>query len=310
MTEVLTAPPPGAAPLPGQPVAAEPPPSDAPTRAAFFTTGTALTILGALLLGFLLDATVVGQIRHDRDRQVAYAQFRYDLANGTAPTGSLDSDGKPVAAGRPVALLEIPDIGLREVVSYGTTSSVLIAGPGLRRDTPLPGQASTSVIFGRRALYGGPFRYINQLTENSAITVTTGQAVSRFKVIDVRHAGDPVPQELIDSPASLVLITSDGSAYLPQDVVRVDAVLVDPARVQPEGPVGAAVPADRELASDPSGWIPLVFWGQALVLAAIAVTWLRSRWGVRQSWLVGVPVLLVLGLAIADTAVRLLPNVM
>ncbi|MFD0638850.1 hypothetical protein ACFQ9X_52050 [Catenulispora yoronensis] len=74
-----------------------------------------------MMVGFLADATVVGKLRHDRDRQVGYAALRYNLANGTTPTGALDVDGKPVAEGAPVALLQISSIGLREVVRYGST---------------------------------------------------------------------------------------------------------------------------------------------------------------------------------------------
>ena len=69
-------------------------------------------------------------------------------------------------------------------------------------------------------------------------------------------------------------------------------------------------PSDEALASDPTAWMPLVLWAQALVLAAIGLTWARLRWGARQAWLVGVPTLAALGLAVADQVARLLPNLM
>lgn len=284
--------------------------SAAERRASFLSLGTALTILGALMVGFLADAAVVGRLRHDRDRQVAYATLRYGLADGSTPTGALDVDGKPVAEGTPVALLAIGSINLREVVKYGTTPSDLMGGPGLRRDTVLPGQAGSSVIMARRALFGGPFQYIDQLQPGLQFTVTTGQGESTFKVVDVRGPGDPIPPEFSTAPARLVLVTTSGNPYLPQDLLRVDAVLVDDTHVLPTGSVAAPQPGDDALATDRSAWMPLVLWGQALVLAAAAVTWLRVRWGGRQAWLVGSPVLLALGLAVADTAARLLPNVM
>jgi hypothetical protein len=280
------------------------------SRTPWLSVGTALTILGAVLTGCLLDAVAVGDLRHARDRQVAYAHFRYDLAYGTAPTGALDVNGKPAVPGTPVALLEIPNLGIREVVGYGATSSELMAGPGLRRDTVLPGQTGRSVILGRRLLYGGPFQYIGQLQYGDPIIVTTGQAVSHFKVVDVRRPGAAIPPEFLNAPASLVLSTASGNAWAPSDVLRVDAVLDNDKNALPDGPVGAAYPDDQALASEGSAWVPLVFWGQALVLAAVAATWLRVRWGTRQSWLIGVPVLAALGFAVADTAFRLLPNVM
>jgi len=284
--------------------------SEPKRRASFLSVGTALTILGALMVGFLADAAVVGRLRHDRDRQVAYAELRYALADGSTPTGALDVDGKPVAEGTPVALLEIRSLNLREVVRYGTTPSDLMSGPGLRRDTVLPGQAGGSVIMGRRALFGGPFQYIDQLQPGLQFTVTTAQRANVFRVVDVRRPGDPIPPEFSAAPARLVLVTTSGNPYLPQDLLRVDAILVNDKDVQPTGPVARPQPGDDALATDGSAWMPLVLWGQALVLAAAAVTWLRARWGGRQAWLVGSPVLLALGLAVADTAARLLPNVM
>lgn len=283
---------------------------DSKRRTAYLGLGTAATILGALMIGFLADAAVVGRLRHDRDRQTAYAALRYNLANGTTPTGALDTDGKPVAEGTPVALLEIGSIGLREVVRYGSTPADLMSGPGLRRDTVLPGQAGSSVIMGRRALYGGPFQYIDQLQPGLQFKVTTGQGASVFKVIDVRRPGAPIPPEFQSAPARLVLVTTSGNPYLPNDLLRVDAVLVDDRDVLPTGSVSRPQPGDQAESTDRSAWVPLVLWGQGLCLAAAVVTWLRLRWGGRQAWLTGSPVLLALGLAVADTTVRLLPNVM
>ena len=279
-----------------------------PTAAA--SAGTALTILGTFLLGFVADTAVIGRIRHDRDRQNEYAHFRFDLANGTAPLGALDVDGNPTRPGTPVAVLQIPGIGVHEVVDYGTSSSILMSGPGLRPDSVLPGQVGGSVIMGRRALYGGAFRNIGELRPGESIVVTTGAGISDFKVVDVRRPGDKIPAEVVAAPASLVLMTAGGGAYLPHDLLRVDAVLVDPKTAQPAGPVAGVPDDDKPLAGESEAWIPLVLWGQGLVLAAAAVTWLRARWGRRQAWLVGAPVLAALGLAAADTFARLLPNMM
>jgi hypothetical protein len=185
-----------------------------------------------------------------------------------------------------------------------------MSGLGLRRDSVLPGQTGASVVLGRRALYGGPFRYIDQLHAGESVIVTTGEGVSTFKVVDVRRPGDKIPAAVVAAPATLVLTTAGGSAYLPQDVLRVDAVLVDPKTAEPAGPVAGGAADDKPLAAENEAWIPLVLWGQGLFLAAVAVTWLRARWGTRQAWLVGAPVLAALGLAAADTFARLLPNVM
>jgi sortase A len=293
----------------GEPAAGRPAPSRAPRRVA--VAGTALTILGALLLGFALAVSVAGRLAHARDQRVAYARLRADLANGTAPLGQTDVDGALLAAGRPVALLAIPALHLREVVLEGTTSRVLASGPGHRRDTPLPGQAGTSVVMGRAAAYGGPFGRVAALPRGTRLTVTTGQGTFAYAVTGTRRAGDPVPP-LPAGAGRLTLVTASGPAYVPSGVVRVDAALVGKPQPAPPAVLGAGslLASERPFAGDRAALVPLVLWSQALLLAGLAFTWARARWGRRQAWLAGVPVLVALGLAVAGATARLLPNLL
>lgn len=291
---------------------AEPQPAAAPAtpadRVGMWFVGVSLTVLGALLIGFLADVWVIGSLRHSRDQQVEYAAFRYALANASAPVGPLDTNGRVVAIGTPVALLEIPELGMRQVVTEGTSSSVLMSGPGHLPGTVLPGQAGISVIMARRVLYGGPFHYLDQMHANDTFTVTTGQGSSTYRVIDVRRANDPLPPDLKVNQGRLTLMTADGDAYIPTDILRVDAELISKVQPTPSRLFDTNPPNENALAGEPAAWMPLVLWAQALVLAAIALTWARLRWGARQAWLVGVPTLGMLGLAVANEIARLLPN--
>ena len=275
-------------------------------------SGVALCILAALLLGLVAELTVIGSLQHSRDQQVGYASLRQQLAEGTAPTGQLDSTGQLLAPGSPVALLRIPLLGLDEVVSEGTTSSVLSAGPGHRRDSALPGQAGTSVIFGRQAAYGGPFGRLDELPAGAPIEVVTGQGTFTYVITSVRSAGDPQPPSLAQGKGRLTLVTAAGAPYLAAGTLRVDAELKSATVERPIPVLGATSlsAAERPMAGDPSAWIPLVFWAQALVLAAIGFVLMRSRWGRWQSWVVGVPVLSLVGLGVAGQIAVLLPNLL
>jgi sortase A len=284
----------------------------APTSNVVLVVSTALTILGVLLLGFVVQLVLLSDLEHNRAQRVNYANFRSELALGTAPVGAVDSNKKPVKLGAPVAVLEIPLLGLREVVGQGTTSGVLADGPGHRRDTVLPGQAGVSVIMGRRAAYGAPFNRLASLRVGDRINVTTGQGVQRFGVLDVRRAGDPSPPAAPAGTSRLMLMTATGAAYVPGGVLRVDAQLL--STVQPVGLVGltaAQLPTDEKpLQGEPGAWLPIVLWGQALLAAALAFVWARSRWGFWQAWVIGVPILAALGLAVASSFIRLLPNLL
>ena len=105
-------------------------------------------------------------------------------------------------------------------------------------------------------------------------------------------------------------MTADGNAFVPSDILRVDAELISKVQPTPARLFDANPPNEDALAGEPAAWMPLVLWAQALVLAAIGLTWARLRWGVRQAWLVGLPTLAALGLAVADQIARLLPNLL
>jgi hypothetical protein len=272
---------------------------------------TAALIMAGMLLGYAVYVGFCSQLYFDRAQHTAYDDFRTELIQGIAPVSQRQpmDPTKLLPLGATVAVLDIPEIGQHDVVFEGTTGEVLESGPGHRRDTVLPGQAGTSVILGRAATYGGPFGRISQLHKGDTFSVTTGQAVSNFRVIDVRHAGDRQPAPAVGG-GRLVLTTADGPAYLPSDVLRVDADLVS-ATLPTPGPTQMShdlPPNEMALASDSSAWLPVVLWGQGLLVAAFVITWARTRWGRWQVWIVAVPVLGVIGLAVADQASRLLLN--
>ncbi len=160
-------------------------------------------------------------------------------------------------------------------------------------------------------VYGGPFARLSNLSPGQLFSVTTGQGIFRYRVLDVRQAGDPVPR-FTASQGWLILATADGPAFAPSGVLRVDANLISKPQPAPAMVVSAAVigPSELALGTDTLAWVPLVLWGQGLVLAAAGIGWIGSRWSRWQSWAVAVPVLGYLGLAVADQVTRLLPNVM
>lgn len=305
-----TAPPTATSPAPTEAPRGRPPAHTSPVRQV---AATAVIILATTLLGFVMYLGAISRLHHAHAQHTAYANFRKALANATAPVGQTQPahPGKLLALGTPVGVLRIPEIGLAEVVFEGTTGGVLQMGPGHLRDTSLPGQAGVSEIMGRAAAYGGPFGRLSELGPGQTFTVTTGQGVQIFRVLGVRRAGDP-QRPMVSGASRLVLATADGTPFLPSGVLRVDADLVSPVQPTPAMVLGAAdLPAaEHAMATDPSAWYPLVLWGQCLVLVAALIAWTRIRWGRWQIWIVVVPVLGFLGLAVADEASRLLPNLL
>ncbi|RNL63274.1 class E sortase [Nocardioides marmoriginsengisoli] len=314
-------------PAPPAPPAA---PTPAPGAAAPGSGGRALlisraaasatTVLAVMLFVFVAEMVLVGPIKHTRNQAVLYQEFRSQVAEAVAPTGQLGAatkkdgvwvldDKKPVPLGAPVTLMAIPSLGLKEIVSQGTTSRVLMSGPGHRRDSPLPGQVGTVVVMGRQATYGGPFRKIDTLEPGDEIAFLTGQGKSLYKVTGIRREGDPAPAA--DATAArLTLMTGDGTPYLPSDVVRVDAALVSEKLPSVTGPVTVAGLSKGEspMAGDKSALLPLLLWSQLLLLLAVLLAWVRAVWGRWQSWMVCVPILGFVGFQVAGLVAQLLPN--
>lgn len=272
----------------------------------------------ALVLVFVMTSTLflqlvlVSSLQQSAAQGRAFDQFRAQLATGTAPIGPTDRDGKELPAGAPVAYLEIPSIGVRQVVGEGTSASVLFDGPGHRLDTPLPGQIGTSVLFGRRASFGGPFEAIASLEAGDVVKVTTGQGVFEYSVIGVRLEGDPAPAPPVAGEGRLTLVTAGGRSFLPDGVIRVDAALKEGAVVGPARLYGPGVlpVEDRLMAADTRTVWVLAFWLQALILMALGAVWAWHRWGRAQAWVVFLPALTLVGLSASGEVARLLPNLL
>ncbi len=269
-----------------------------------------MVVLALIAAALVVHLVVIGALHHRSAQQRAFDRFRYELAQGTAPVGQTDRSGHLVELGAPVALLEIPSLHVHEVVGEGTTGEVLMDGPGLRRDTPLPGQVGSSVILGRAAAYGGPFKHLHELRPGETIKVTTGQGVSTFTVIDKRGSGDPTPPAVASGKGRLVLVTATGLPFVPGGVLRVDADLQTQTFATPPNVIPSSLlpSSEQPLGTDTSTLWALVLWLEALVLVAVAIVWSWHRWGRHQTWIVLVPLAVLVSIYVVDEFMRLLPN--
>lgn len=273
----------------------------------------AVLVLLAIVAGSLVvQLVVVSGVQHRAAQQQLFDRFRLELAEGTAPVGPLDVDGRVIAPGSPVALIEIPRLGVSEVVVSGSSSGSTFDGPGHRRDTPLPGVVGTSVLLGRGSAYGGPFGRLNELEPGDRIGVTTGQGAFDFEVLGVRREGDPVPPLPTADDARLLLMTTDGGFFVPSGVLRVDAESTTP-------PVGGSAPlfsaatlpaSEQPMAADTSTLWALVLWLEALTVVVLGFVWAWFRWSRPKAWVVFLPLIVVVGLATSQQAARLLPNML
>jgi sortase A len=266
---------------------------------------TAGTMLALVCLWVVAQMLLLSGFAQERSQELLYQQFRTDIASATAPIGPVT----PV--GEPVALLEIPTLDVSQVVVEGTASGDTLAGPGHLRKSVLPGQVGTSVVMGRAATYGAPFRDLGELVPGAPITVVMAQGEVTYEVVNVRRAGDPYSQPLAAGASRLTLVTAEGrgnlSALTPGSVLYIDADA--PKGFVPPPGLPSAVP-DPELAmhSDPGAY-PLLALHLALLLAVtLGVVAARQRWSARLVWIIAAPVALALAWSTTDVVMRLVPN--
>jgi sortase A len=87
-----------------------------------------------------------------------------------------------VERGDALARLEIPAIGVDNIVVAGVSTGDLKKGPGHFPDTPLPGQLGNAAIAGHRTTYGQPFHNVDKLETGDEIVVTTLNGTFTYRV--------------------------------------------------------------------------------------------------------------------------------
>ncbi len=274
--------------------APEPAPGTRPRR----TSWLAVTLLVALLVGFLGYIYGLSSLSEQRAQTNLRKSFQYALAQAVAPVG-------PVSPGTPVAAISIPRLGLSQtVVVEGTSAQDLTLGPGHRRDTVLPGQTGVSVIYGRRVSFGGPFEHLMQLQVGDVITATTGQGVSRYRVSSFGDATHPAPA---NSANRLVLATADSTGW-PHQSVSVSADLL--TTPQPAGPARPGIPSDEDSMAGGLGASALsaLLWSQALLAIAILVPIAAVRWSPIGTYMCAAPLVLAVVWNLYENAACALPN--
>lgn len=259
---------------------------------------TSLLLFSAFLLGLAAYLFGLSGTVEARSQSTLYSQLRYELGQAIAPVG-------PTHPGSPVAILQLPSLGIRHlVVVEGTTPENLMRGPGLVRNSPLPGQAGVSEIYGRLATFGAPFAGLGQLRVGDEIKVITGQGTATYRVAAFGDSGHLV---IDPAPNRLILLTA-GSPYIPTYFSYVDADLVSAVQPQPGG-LPPIYSDETALSGDTAALVLALLWGIALAGVSALSTVAASRWSPWPAYLATAPVLLVVLWNLYQSLAALLPNV-
>jgi sortase A len=264
--------------------------------AAVITAGMGLLVaaFAAYLFGF--TSVEAFHTQHHLAEQLA----------GTAGLAALN--GKTPAEGQAVAIIDIPSLGIRQIVVEGTTSQDLESGPGLLIGSAPPGTGGDVVIAGRRTTYGSPFAHLDELQVGDSVMVTGALGQFRYTISGVRvvSPGSPLPAGPTQA-ARLTLVTSTPA-------VRASALLIVTADLvaKPIASVplshAALPPAEFGLAGDGSALTPAILWGAGLIAVLLFAWYLLRR--TRKTWLIyglATPVVIAIAILCFANVAALLP---
>ena len=178
--------------------------------------GSSLIILGLLMflfVGYQLWGTGIEEAQSQNKLENRFSEIA--VSTITTPSTSLaPSTSKPpvvttvappkpivINEGDPIAIIEMPTIGVTKYVVAGVQTADLKKGPGHYPATPFPGELGNASIAGHRTTYGEPFRHLDDLNLGDPIIIT--DLMGRKFTYLVTN------QQVVDATDSWVVATTD-----------------------------------------------------------------------------------------------------
>ena len=149
--------------------------------------GSSLIIVGLLMflfVGYQLWGTGIEEAQSQNKLENRFSDIA--VTTSAAPSTSLapSASEPPVVTtvappqpivineGDPIAIIDIPTIGVTKYVVAGVQTADLKKGPGHYPETPFPGELGNASIAGHRTTYGEPFRHLDDLSIGDPIIIT------------------------------------------------------------------------------------------------------------------------------------------
>jgi len=148
---------------------------------------------GVLLLAYCAFVLIDARWFQEQENRLLEISLRNPPPEGGIPAA--------VTAGGLIGRIEIPRLGLSEIVMEGSDAHVLRRAAGHVPGTALPGQAGNTAITGHRDTL---FRPLRKIRRDDLIRVTTLQGQFLYRVV---YAGivDPGDVEVLDADQGQVL---------------------------------------------------------------------------------------------------------
>jgi sortase A len=261
--------------------------------------GGALIVVGCLVLAFVLFEIFGTAYLQERHQSALRAQIDPTgissllpkAAHSTLPPVTVPTISPP-GEGEPVAVIQIPKIGLNQVVVEGTGEDDLSKGPGHYTGTPLPGEEGNVGIAGHRTTWGRPFYNLDALVAGDKIVLATGRGTFVYRVTSSLVVQPSDVGVLKPTPTPTLTLTTCNPRFSASQRLVVHAALT--STITSLALRGAPGPVTYDTTKHPAGssssgtdLLGIIGWG-ALCVAIALGAWLASR-RLRRRWLVLLP---------------------
>jgi sortase A len=172
---------------------------------------SALAATGFVLLAVAAEAVLQDQYAQWSGRRELGRVTGLLLASGASKPPT-DVPPRRPSRGAPLALLNVPRLGMSVVVLEGADDRILKKGPGHIEDTAYPGEYGNVAIAGHRDTH---FRPLRRIRPNDEIALATKGATVRY-FVDTVQIIQPKEMEVLDptpGPA-LTLVTCYPFEYI------------------------------------------------------------------------------------------------
>jgi len=212
-------------------------------RPLFVVLGWAVNIGAIALLFGAWQLWGTALVQHHEQQQLA-RQFRALVTANTAAVGHASVGLLPrtgvagPSEGSVTAHLQIPAIGLDQLVVEGTSTTDLAKGPGHYTGTAVAGQAGNVAIAGHRTTFGAPFGRLAELRAGEPVTLTTSMGARlSYVVARAPFVVSPADRAILDDFGDnrLTLSTSTPTYSATQRLVVVALLDNGAAATQPVG---------------------------------------------------------------------------
>jgi sortase A len=262
--------------------------------------GHILLVSAGILVGFIVFVVFLSSFPQAREQVGLQRHFKTLLGNAQASIGGV------IRPGTPVARIDIPALGVHQIVVEGTNADQLRKGPGHLPVSPLPGQIGNSVLAAHAIAYGGPFGDLRRLHDGDVIRTLTGQGSFTYRVTGHKAVGPSDIGPMRATPDNrLTMITASGLLASHRYVVT--ASLVGNPQLAPPGRPNVVSGAETGLAGGGGAGPALALWLEALLVGIVVTAIAYRRLPRSSSYLITTPVLLGLLWLLYSTLGRLLP---